>query len=154
METLERVILDTPLFASLSPRYAELIAGCSTAVSFEPGEFLMREGDDADQFLLLHEGRVTLEMFVPARGPLVIETLEAGDVVGFSWLLPPHKSRYDVRALQQVQATSFDGICLRGKGESDHQFGYELLSRFSAVVTERLEATQIRLLDVYGDVNR
>jgi CRP/FNR family transcriptional regulator, cyclic AMP receptor protein len=153
METLERVILDNPFFSGLRPEYADLIAGCGRTVSFEPGEFLMREGDDADEFLLLHDGSVTLETFVPHRGPLTIQTVEAGDLVGFSWLIPPHKSRFDVRALELVRATSFDGICLRGKGESDHQFGYELLSRFSVLLAERVEATQTRLLEVFGERN-
>jgi CRP/FNR family transcriptional regulator, cyclic AMP receptor protein len=45
---------------------------------------------------------------------------------------------------------SFDGKCLRAKCEEDHDLGYEILKRFANVVTERLEATRLQLLDLYG----
>jgi CRP-like cAMP-binding protein len=93
---------------------------------------------------------VALETFVPTRGAVTIETLDPGEVVGWSWLFPPHRWHFDARALSLVRATIFDGACLRGKCEADPQLGYDLMSRFAQVVVERLQQTRQRLLDVYG----
>jgi len=152
METIETILRDVPLFRGLEPEQLELIAGCGSNVRFGEGELLFREGDEADTFYVLRHGSVALETFVPARGAVTIETLEAGEVVGWSWLFPPHRWHFDARALSLVRATSFDGACLRGKCESDPALGYALMSRFAQVLIERLQWTRLRLLDVYGYV--
>ena len=121
---------------------------------FAEGEVLFREGDRADMFWVVRHGSVALETFVPARGAITIETLEAGEVVGWSWLFAPYRWHFDARALSLVRATAFDGACLRGKCEDDPRLGYELMSRFAQVVIERLQWTRLRLLDVYGDGRR
>jgi CRP/FNR family cyclic AMP-dependent transcriptional regulator len=150
METIESVLHDVPLFQGLTPAELELIAGCGSNVRFREGELLFRDGDEADTFYILRHGSVALETFVPARGPVTIETLEAGEVLGWSWLFPPYRWHFDARALSLVRATSFDGACLRGKCEDDPRLGYDLMSRFAQVLIERLQWTRMRLLDVYG----
>jgi CRP-like cAMP-binding protein len=150
METIETLLHDVPLFQGLTPGALELIAGCGSNVHFQEGELVFRDGDEANTFYVLRHGSVALETFVPARGPVTIETLEAGDVLGWSWLFPPYRWHFDARAVSPVRATSFDGACLRGKCESDPRLGYDLMSRFAQVVIERLQWTRMRLLDVYG----
>jgi CRP/FNR family transcriptional regulator, cyclic AMP receptor protein len=90
-------------------------------------------------------------MFVPARGPVVIETLEGGEVLGWSWLFAPYRWHFDARTLTVVRATAFDGACLREKCAADPALGYDLMGRFAHVLMERLQWTRLRLLDVYGD---
>ena len=150
METIDAILRGTPLFDGLAPDELALIAGCGSNVRFQQGELLFRDGENADAFFLLRHGSVALETFVPARGPVTIETLEAGEVLGWSWLFPPYTWHFDARALSLVRATSFDGACLRGKCENDPQLGYDLMSRFAQIVIERLQWTRLRLLDVYG----
>jgi CRP-like cAMP-binding protein len=128
----------------------ELVAGCASNVHFDPGTTIFREGEHADAFYLLRQGSVALETYVPARGAVMIETIEAGDVLGWSWLFPPHRWHFDARALTAVRATAFDGECLRGKCAADPALGYELISRFAQTLIERLQWTRLRLLDVYG----
>ena len=147
METIESLLHDVPLFEGMTPADLELIAGCGSNVRFRDGEFLFREGDQADTFLLLRHGSVALETFVPARGPVTIETLEAGEVVGWSWLFPPYRWQFDARALAPVRATAFDGACLRGKCEVDATLGYALLQRVVRVMSARLHSARVRLLD-------
>jgi CRP-like cAMP-binding protein len=154
METIEATLRDVPLFEGLTSDELALIAGCGSNVRFADGDLLFREGDDASTFYLLRHGSVALEMFVPARGSVTIETLEAGEVVGWSWLFPPHIWHFDARALSLVRATSFDGACLRGKCETDTRLGYDLMSRFAQVIVDRLQSTRLRLLDVYGYAGR
>jgi CRP-like cAMP-binding protein len=150
MDTIEALLHDVPLFQGLTPAEFELIAGCGSNVRFREGELLFRDGDEADTFYILRHGAVALETFVPARGAVTIETLEAGEVVGWSWLFPPHRWHFDARALSLVRATGFDGACLRAKCEADPRLGYDLMSRFAQIVIGRLQQTRLRLLDVYG----
>jgi CRP/FNR family cyclic AMP-dependent transcriptional regulator len=150
MKTLDKVVLEAPIFAGFDPAFAELLAGCSTTDGFDRGEMIFREGDPANTFWLIRHGRVAIELHSPSRGGLSIETLEPGDVLGWSWLFPPYRWHYDARALEDVRAIAVDGACLRGKCDDDPAFGYDLMRRFSAVMVDRLQATRLRLLDIYG----
>ena len=152
--TLAEILADAPFFAGLRPDTIDLVAGCGSNVQFEPGALIFREGDQADAFYLLRHGSIAIEAYAPNSGPLVIETLEAGDVLGWSWLFEPHRWHFDAHALTAVRATAFDGVCLRGKCDADPQLGYELVSRFAQTLIERLQWTRLRLLDVYGHVGQ
>ena len=151
METIEARLRELPFFAGLAPADLELIAGCGSNVRFREDELLFQEGDRADSFVVLRHGTVALETFVPGRGSVTIETLDAGEVVGWSWLFEPYRWHFDARARSLVRATRFDGECLRAKCESDPRLGYDLMSRFAQVMIDRLQSTRLRLLDVYGD---
>jgi len=151
METLERILGDHPLLKGLGEAHLKLITSCASNVSFEQGEFLFREGGDADCFYILRHGKVSLEVAAPGKGALTIVTLGEGEILGWSWLVPPHQWNYDGRALELTRAISLDGKCLRGKCEEDHHLGYEIFKRFSAIIARRLAATRMQLMDIYGD---
>lgn len=150
MRGIDELIEEVPALAGLSREQRELVAGCGTNAVFADGEYLFHEGDKADTFYAVRRGGIALEVNAPGREPMVVETVEAGDVVGWSWLFPPHRVRFDARAIGDLHVITFDGACLRGKCEADHDFGYELMERFAAIIIERLQATRVRLLDVYG----
>jgi CRP/FNR family transcriptional regulator, cyclic AMP receptor protein len=152
VRTIDELLADVPALAGLPGAHLELIAGCATNRVFPAGDHLMREGEPADDFYVIRRGDVALETHVPHRGALTIETLHDGDLVGWSWLIAPYRTMFDARALAETHTVSFDGACLRGKCETDHDLGYELMRRFTAVIVERLQATRLRLLDVYGHV--
>ena len=148
---IEDVLAEVPFLAGLGADELELLAGCARNVHFGDGEVLFREGEPADTFYVVRQGSVSLEIHAPARGGMAIETIEAGDVIGWSWLFPPYRWHFDARALAPVRATAFDGECLRGKCEADPALGYDLMKRFAQVLIDRLQWTRLRLLDVYGD---
>ena len=150
MKGVADLLAEVPTLVGISDEHRELIAGCGQNVVVEAGEYVFREGDPANTFYALRRGSVALELALPAGSPLVIETLQAGDVLGWSWLFPPYRVRYDARATNEVHALAFDGACLRGKCDADHDLGYELMRRFAEVITARLQSTRLRLLDVYG----
>jgi len=127
MESLERIVAQHPFFDALDPAYLKLLVGCASNVRFEAGAYIFRRGEPADQFYLLRQGRVALEIFAPQRPPIIISTLETGDVLGWSWMVPPYHWRLDARAVEPVRAIALDGKCLRGKCEGNHDLGYELL---------------------------
>ena len=150
MQTLDELIAAAPMFAGLAPEHLALIAGCASNARFDAGEYLFREGGPAERFFLIRHGAVSLEVDAPGRGALVIETLHQGEVAGWSWLFEPYRWELDARAREPVAVVAFDGLCLRGKCEIDHELGYQLMRRFAALLTERLQATRLQLLDVYG----
>lgn len=147
---IPELIAEHPFFGGLAPDHLQLIAGCGQNVHYAAGEMIFREGDPADTFLLLRRGDVALQVHAPPRGELIIQTLHAGDVLGFSGVFPPYRRHLDTRALTLARAISFDAACLRGKFAGDPRLGYELTQRFGRVLLERLRATRMQLLDVYG----
>ena len=139
-----------PLLAGLPGDAVAGVAGCARNVAFDPGVLLLAENDPADTLYLLRRGRVAIEVHSPGRGPIVIETVGPGAVVGWSWFVPPYRWHFDARAVDAVGAIAVDGSCLRHKAEIDHALGYALMKRVAAVLLERLQMTRVRLLDLYG----
>ena len=150
MQTMEEVLGSHPFFAGLNADAMRLIAGCASNVHFAEGEFLFEEGHEANQFWVIRRGRVAMQQESPGRGAIVTDTMDEGEVVGWSWLVPPYRFFADGRAVTPVSATALDGACLRGKCEADPELGYQLLKRVTSVMYQRLQSTRIRLLDLYG----
>jgi CRP/FNR family cyclic AMP-dependent transcriptional regulator len=150
MQTLEAILAGHSFFEGFAPRYMQFITGCASNVRFEAGTYMFREGEAASHFYIIRQGKVALEAFAAQRGPITIETLEAGEVLGWSWLFPPYRWHFDARVVEPTRAIALDGVCLRTKGEADHDLGYELVKRVAQIMLQRLQATRLQLLDVYG----
>ncbi len=150
MKTLDAILAEQAFFKGLDPQYLELIAGCGSNVHFAAGQTIFRESEEADRFYAIRHGKVAVEIHVPQRGSVVIYTVGEGDLLGWSWLFPPYHWQFDARAVQEVRATAFDGTCLRTKCDANPAMGYELMKRLAHLVSERLQATRLQLLDVYG----
>jgi CRP-like cAMP-binding protein len=150
IQDLESLLRKHAFLDGLSDTQTSFLVGCVTNVRFREGDYLMREGRHANVFYLLREGHVSLEVDVPGRGPVQMETLRAGDVLGMSWLIPPHREQLDARAAETVIALAFDARCLRDKLEADHELGYVLLRRMLEHAYRRLVHVRLQRLDVYG----
>ncbi len=140
-----------PFFDGFEPAQIEFLVGCSTNIVFQEGEFLYREGETANSFFLVREGKVAVETDSPPTGPLTLVTVGRGDMLGWSWIVPPYVHRTDARAIEQTRALSLDAVCLRDKLESDHELGFRLLTRFVSLMAQRLESARMQLLDLYGN---
>ncbi len=146
METLRGILTEHPFLSGLEDRHLDLLVGCASNVRFDAGEFILREGEEANQFYLIRHGKVALEVSPPGRRPIIVLTLGEAEVLGWSWLVPPYRWKFDARAIELTRAIALDGKCLRKKSEEDHDFGYELLKRFAHIIEKRLEATRMQLL--------
>lgn len=151
METLERLFRDHPFFREMDPRHVEILVACASNVRFAEGEFLCREGEEAQSFFFVRSGLVALEVHVPGRGAMQLETVGEGGVIGWSWLVPPYRWHFDGRAVEPTRALALDGVCLRNKCDEDHDLGYAILKRFFYLVQQRLEATRVQLIGEYSD---
>ena len=150
MEGLERIVAEHPLFVGLGPAFVKLAAGCAKNTRFDADQYLFHADDAADWIYLVRHGRVALELAAPGRSAVTFDTIGEGDIVGLTWLLPPYRWGYDARALELVRAIALDARCLRDKCEADHGLGYALMKRFLPVLVQRLQATRLQILDVYG----
>jgi len=149
-EDLERILAAHPFLKEMEPLYHQLFVGCASNVRFDAGQVIFREGEEANQFYLIRHGKVALELSTPERGSLIIQSLGEGDVLGWSWMMPPYRWHFDARAVELTRAIALDGKCLREKSESDHDLGFQLMKRAAQVMERRLQATRLQLLDVYG----
>jgi len=149
METLEPILAKHPFLKGLEPRHLKILVGCASNVRFNAGHFLFHEGEEANEFYMIREGKVAVQIQGGERGPIIVQTVGEGEVLGWSWLIPPYRWRFDGNALELTRAIALDGKCLRMKSEEDHDLGYELLKRFAGIIVDRLEAARLQLLDVY-----
>jgi len=138
-----------PFVASFGSEQIMELSACATPVRFDPGDMIFREGEAADACYLVRAGHVSLQLHAP-DGPLVIETLVGECVLGWSWLVPPHRWRFDAVAVDEVDTMRLDAACLRDVMDDDPQLAAAIAQQLLAIVSDRLEHTRIRLLDVYG----
>ena len=150
MESLEPYLAEHPFLQGMNKRHIELLVGCASNARFNEGEYVFREGDAATQFYFIRHGRLALEIYRLRKGPVVVQTLGPGDILGWSWLFPPYRLHSDCRAMELTRAIALDGTCLRQKCEEDHELGYQLMKRFAHVFEKTLQATRMQLLDIYG----
>jgi CRP-like cAMP-binding protein len=151
-ETLEPILSEHPFLKGMKKEHLALITGCASNVRWDAGAYLFKEGQDAHHFYVVRHGTIAIEAFSPAHGPLVLQTIGAGDILGWSWLVPPYRWHFDGKATELVRAIALDGRCLRTKCEKDHELGYELLKRFAEIMSQRLDVTRMQLLDLYDDM--
>jgi CRP/FNR family transcriptional regulator, cyclic AMP receptor protein len=147
--TLEPILREHVFFRDLPSKYFDFIVGCASNVVFKPDDLILREGEPADKFYLIRNGRVAILIEHP--GPIIIQTIGGGDILGWSWLVPPYSYRFSAKAVENTRAVALDGKCFREKCEKNPDLGYEVLKRLVKVLTGRLEATRLQLLDIHGN---
>lgn len=143
-----------PFLAGMNHHQLALLTDCAMAAHFRKGAIILNEGEFAQRFYLIETGRVTLEAAAGGSAPVIIETIGAGDLLGLSWLFPPHTWRFTARAAEPTDAIYLYGPSLREYCEKDHSLGYELFKRMSAVMTKRLQAAREKMLAARAEPNR
>lgn len=149
-QTLGQFLSQHPFFEHLDADSVALVAGCARNVHFRASATVFREDDPADTFYAVRSGRIALTLHSPT-GPLIVDNAGAGEVVGWSWLVPPYRWTFGGQATGDCSAVALDGACLRGKCEQDPALGYALLQQVVGVMSERIHSARLRLLDLYGN---
>lgn len=150
MQKLKSFISKHPLFTGLSKGYLDLILACSSEARFDSGDIIFREGERAKTFYIILQGKVALEaLMAPERDPIIVLNLGENDVLGWSWLFPPHRWHFDARALTLTKAISIDGDKIRQQCEDDHDLGYELMKRFAKIIEQRLRSLRSQNPNMY-----
>ncbi len=149
MEDLASVLAAHPFFEGIGARHLPGITECASEARFGSGELIFPAGGEANRFFLLRQGKVALTVAVPDRDPITIQRLSAGEVLGWSWLIPPYRWTFDARALQPTRAVVLNGKVLRAKIDADQALGCVLLQRFTRIIAQRLQATRAELLEYH-----
>ena len=145
-ESLEKALSQQLFFRGLAPEHLSFFADCGSRERFEAGQYLCREGEDAEVFYVVTQGLVALELTKPDQGDFAVQSLGPGDILGWSWLVPPYQWRFNARAVEDTQTIGLDGRSLRARCEQNHELGYQLLGRLVQVMTQRLETTRHQLI--------
>src|SRR4026207_865230 len=134
-----------PFLAGMNRKELALLTDCATAIEYKKGQEIFRAGEVANRFCLLESGKVVLEASRGSGPPVIVDTIGAGDLLGWSWMFPPYTWHFTARAIEPTKAIFFHGTILREYCEKDHSLGYELLKRMTAVMNRRMEATRNKM---------
>ena len=144
---LRTLVAQQPFFKGLSRPHLQLLADSAMETQFKAGQRIFRQGDPANRFYLILEGKVLIEAEVKERGTIPIRTLGPGDDLAWAWLFPPYSMHFSAWAIDPTRAIFFYGTRLRERCEVNHELGYQLMKRIAQVVIQNLNATQQRLLE-------
>ena len=150
-ESVVTLLQRHPFVEEFQPQHVEKLASMTTRVRFEHDQVIFREGDECGEFYLIVSGMVALEIAAPDH-VLRVQTLSAGDELGWSAILMGRRKHFQARALERTEALAFDGGELLAACKQDAVFGYVLMHRLLGVVSERLQATRLQVLDMYSPV--
>lgn len=153
-KNLKTIIQEHPFLADLPRKYIDDISGHARLQVCHADEYLFHAGHTAECCYLIREGLLAIELYHPSRGPMTVQTVESGQVIGWSWLVEPYKWIFDARAVRLTQGICIDAVWLREHSEVDHEFGYLMLKRFMGVMGNRLEAARVQLMDLYGPTKK
>jgi CRP/FNR family cyclic AMP-dependent transcriptional regulator len=150
--SLEEQLAVHPFSRGFTPQQSRILASCLDGEStWVTDAFIVSADGEADHCYLLVHGAAVISADSPGRGRRSIQTIHAGDVVGWSWLFPPHRWAFDATALTETRAIVLDGARLRIAIDDDPAFGLEVVRRVGSLVADRLNATRLQLLDLYGN---
>jgi CRP-like cAMP-binding protein len=138
-----------PFARVLSEPQLERLFRCGTVLDVPAGAFVFREGEAAERLFLMRSGHVTLEQHVTGAGPTQMETLRAGDVLGFSWLFDGGLWTLDARAVEPSELYALDGACVRAEMQADPALGLAVATQLMYQLYGRLQRVRLQRLDVY-----
>jgi len=149
MGILQEVIQEHPFFRDVETLYIEHLASTAEALTFKAGEYVVRDGETADRVFLVTRGKVDLGLACSGRSNVSIQALGPGDVIGWSWIVPPHQWRLDAMAVEDADVVSLDATYLRSQCKKDRNLGYTILSHVNEVVAQRLSGARDRIIEIY-----
>lgn len=148
MEINATTLAEQPFLKGMSEPLLRMLAKEAMPAEFNAGQEIFCVGGPANRFYLISSGKVELQATAGfEHQPVIVETIGSGSVLGWSWLFPPYSWNFDACAITPVKAIFFYGTRLREECETNHELGYELMKRVSAVVVERLQAARGRLVE-------
>jgi CRP/FNR family transcriptional regulator, cyclic AMP receptor protein len=146
IEVTSAALAAHPFLHSMSRDQLAVLAEAASDVTFPARHRIFEDGGLATRFWLIQSGHVALDLHVPGEGPVVIEAIGMGELLGWSWLFPPFKWAFGAVTATPVEAFEFDAPAVRSCCAADSELGYELNQRVARVLAKRLQATRVRLI--------
>ena len=149
-QALHAQLTNHPFVQGMESSHVEMMARIAVPVHFAEGEQVFHQGGTADRLFLVLKGCIALEVYNADYGPIPIQMVESGDVLGSSWFVPLYELNFDAKAVRDTTALAFDGKTLLEMCDRQLDFGYDLMKRMASIVDQRLNAARDHLQDVYG----
>src|SRR3954468_16769358 len=143
---LQSRILSHSFFNGMTDKHISIIMQGASEKNFDAGALLCAQGAPANAFFLIEQGSVLLDTHESGE-TAPIQTVHAGDVVGWSWLFPPFTWHLSAHAVEPTHAIVLSGAHLLAVAEANHEFGYELMKRVAQVLVQRIQSTGKELLE-------
>jgi CRP/FNR family cyclic AMP-dependent transcriptional regulator len=137
-------------FAAFSDEVLTFLCACSSTHVIKKGQTLFRQGENADQFYVIRQGRMSIQMPAIMGPPLEIQSLGKNQVLGWSWLIPPYKWCFQAKAEEDSEVLRFDGDAILARCEQEPEFGYVLLKKFAALMALRLDEARRKMMDEWN----
>lgn len=141
---------ESTAFAGLRPDHLSVLERYAARRRIEVGSAVLRSGAPATEFFVVQSGLVAIEVQAADQGRVVIDTAGPRQLVGWSWLRPPYRWHFDAVASEPTEVIAVGAEPVRREMGEHHEFGYAVLDRFAQLAIDRLIATRLRLLDLYG----
>ena len=149
-EPLRAYLAGHTVFAGFRDDQLDTLTAHATEQAFPRGAILFTQDQDADSFFIVREGRILVEIPSLYGPPLEVQTLGADEVLGWSWLIPPYKWTFAAKAEQDSRVLVFDGKALLDRCEANPEFGYALMKRFAGLMSERLHAARLKMMESWA----
>ena len=130
------------------------LADLADLTAYPAGTVVIREGATVDSLGVVVDGRLAIRLSVPGRDVVTVLTVEQGDFIGWSALVPPHRATSTIVALEPTTVVTFEGSALRAALDADPALAAALLWRVLDAVARRLAATRTQLLDLFAAAER
>lgn len=145
--SIAELIAGHEVFSGLDRAIIDLLAESASERELPAGTMVFRSGEPAETFYLVCGGSITVE--VPAiEGPtLELQRLGEGALLGWSWLIPPYRWNFQARVQSPTRVIEFNGRAIRERCEQDPRMGFEILKRFTRLMSERLEQARMRMIE-------
>lgn len=140
----------TKLLTALPPPQREHLMGLAREVSFPEDARIFEAGGAADRFWVIRSGAVSLDQKVTSLQRVTVASLGSGDLLGWSWLFPPHRWDFGAVAFSPVRAYEFDAAAVLALCEEDPPLGLTLVRSVAEILAYRLETTRGKLLEQYS----
>ena len=138
------------IFSDLDPAHIEVLASHAREQMFNSGDLLFRQDEPAESFYILLAGSIQVEVPSIIGPALIVQSLGADDVLGWSWLIPPYKWTFEAKADHESKVLIFDGKALLAYCEKHSDFGYVLMKHFAGLMSQRLHAARIKMMDSWA----
>lgn len=149
-KAIDHYLSQQALFAGLDEKYIAFLSRHAKKLSIEKGEMLFRQGEPAEKFYVVRDGRISVQIPSLYGPPLEIQALGNDQVLGWSWLIAPYRWSFQAKAELDTDLLEFDGRAVLAHCEEEPRFGFELLKRFAALMSERLEAARLKMMEAWN----
>jgi CRP-like cAMP-binding protein len=134
----------------IPPEARERLAPAIHLVAYPGGAELQVEGEPMRHLGIVLEGRVALRLRVPERGMATILTVEPGDLVGWSAIVPPHRATDTIVAIGDTELLLIEAEPLRRELAADPTLAAPVYLSLLEAMERRLTGTRMQLLDLFA----